>query len=55
MQKEGIIFKASTPYSLKQNDVSEQIKRTIIDITRATIFEKNINDDLWLELILAMT
>lgn len=55
MQKEGIIFKPSIPYSLEQNNVSKQIRRTIIDITRATIFERNINDDPWPELILAMT
>lgn len=29
--------------------------RIIIDMTKATILEGNINDDLWPELVLAMT
>lgn len=28
---------------------------TLIDITRATILEGNLDDKLWLELVLAMT
>ncbi len=55
MKKEGIIFEPSAPYSQEQNGVSERIGKTIMDITRATIFEGNIDDDLWPELVLAMT
>lgn len=55
MQKEGIIFKSSVPYSQDQNNVSKQTRRTIIGMTRATIFEENINDNLWPELVLAIT
>lgn len=29
--------------------------RTIMDMTRAIIFEGNINNNLWFELVLAMT
>lgn len=31
------------------------MRKTIIDITRATILEGNINDDLWPELVLVIT
>ena len=55
MQKEGITFEPSAPYSQEQNDVSERMGRTIMDMTRATILEGNIDDDLWPELVLAMT
>lgn len=55
MQKEGIIFEPSAPYSQEQNGVSEQMGRTIMDMTRATILEGNIGNELWLELVLAMT
>lgn len=55
MQKEGITFEPSAPYSQEQNGVSERAGRTIMDLTRATILEGNIDDDLWLELVLAMT
>ena len=55
MQKEGIIFKLSASYSQEQNGVSKQIGRTIMNMTRATILEGNINDDLWPKLVLAMT
>ena len=55
MQKERIIFKPSAPYSQEQNDISERTGRTIIDMTRATILKRNIDDDLWPKLILAMT
>ena len=45
----------SAPYSQEQNGVSERMGRTIMDMTRATILEGNIDDDLWHELVLAMT
>lgn len=46
MQREGIIFEPSAPYSQEQNGVSEQMERTIMDMTRATILEGNIDDEL---------
>ncbi len=55
MQKESIVFEPSAPYSQEQNGVSERIERTSMDMTRATILEGNIDDDLWPELVLAMT
>lgn len=55
MQKEGITFETSAPYSQEQNGVSERMERTIMDMTRATILEGNIDDELWPELVLAMT
>ena len=55
IQKEGITFEPSAPYSQEQNGVSERTGRTIMDMTRATILEGNIDDDLWPELVLAMT
>ena len=54
MQKKRIIFKPFALYSQEQNNVSERTGRTIIDMTKATILEKNIDDDLWPELILAI-
>ena len=35
--------------------MSEQMRKTIIDMTRATILERNIEDELWPELVLTMT
>lgn len=55
LSKEGITFEPSAPYSQEQNGVSERTRRTIMDMTRATIHEGNIDDDLWPEIILAMT
>lgn len=55
LTNEGIIFEPSAPYSQEQNGVSERGGRTIMDMTRATILEGNINDDLWPEVVLAMT
>lgn len=55
LEAEGIIFESSAPYSQEQNGVSERVGRTIMDMARATILEGNIQDDLWPEIILAMT
>lgn len=55
LEKEGIVFEPSAPYSQEQNGVSERVGRTIMDMTRATILEGNIDDELWPEIILAMT
>ena len=55
MQREGITFEPSAPYSQEQNGVSERMGRTLMDMTRATILEGNIDDELWPELVLAMT
>lgn len=55
LEKEGIVFEPSAPYSREQKGVSERVGRTIMDMTRATILEGNIDDELWPEIILAMT
>lgn len=49
------MFEPSVPYFQEQNDVSKKIGRTIMNMTRATILESNIDDDLWPELVLVMT
>lgn len=54
MQRERITFEPSAPYSQKQNGVSERMGRAIMDMTRATILEGNIDDELWPKLVLAM-
>ena len=46
LQKEEITFESSAPYSQKQNGVSERMGRTIINMTRATILENHIDNDL---------
>lgn len=55
LEKEGIVFEPSALYSQEQNGVSERVGRTIMDMARATILEGNLSDDLWPEVILAMT
>lgn len=54
MQKEEITFKPFIPYSQKQNRMSEQMERTILDITRATNLKEKIDNELWPELVLAI-
>ena len=54
MQRKGITFKPSAPYTQEQNKVSKQIEKTIMDMTKVTILEGNINDEICPELILAM-
>ena len=49
------MFKPSASYSQEQNSVPEKMGRTILDMTKATILESNINNNLWPELVLAMT
>lgn len=49
------MFKPFTPYSQEQNVVSERMRKTIMDMAQATILEDNLNDELWPEVILAMT
>lgn len=55
MEKKGIIFEPSTSYSQEQNGVSEQTKRIIMDMTKAIIFESNIDINFQPKLVLAMT
>lgn len=55
MQKKGIIFELFALYSQEQDGVFKQTGKTIMDMTRATILKGNIDNDLWLELVLAMT
>ena len=55
MQREEITFEPSIPYSQEQNGMSERMGRTIMDMTRVTILEANIDDKLWPELVLVMT
>lgn len=46
MQKEKMTFEPFTPYLQKQNGVSEQTGKTIMEMIRVTILEENINDNL---------
>lgn len=55
IEKKEITFKPLASYFQKKNSIFEQIKRTIIDMTRVIIFEKNIDNNLWPELVLTMT
>lgn len=54
MLNKGITFEPSSPYSQEQNGVSERMGRTILDMTRCTIIEGDVPDDLWPEVVLAM-
>lgn len=55
MTKQRITFKPSTPYSQKENGILEKIRRTIINIMRATILEWGIDNILWPKIVLTMT
>lgn len=46
MQKEEINFASSVLYSQEQNGVTKQMGKAIINITRAIIFKKNIDNKL---------
>lgn len=46
MQKKDITFKPFVLYSQKQNGVFEQIRKTIMNMTKTTILEENIDNDL---------
>ena len=55
MQKNGITLEPLPPYSQEQNSVSERLRKTLIDMTRSTILEGNIDNKLWPELVIAIT
>lgn len=54
LQRERIMFEPLAPYFQEENDVSERMQRTMINITKVTRLKSNTDDDLWLELVLAM-
>jgi hypothetical protein len=51
----GIVYEPSAPYSQEENGVSERCGRTLLTSARATILGGGLPDDLWAEIILAMT
>ncbi len=53
--KKEITFEPSAPYSQEQNEISERMGKTIMDMTKVTILEGNPDDELWPEIVLAMT
>ena len=55
MLKKGIEFEPSAPYFQKQNGISERKGRTLMERVRSTIIGGNIPDNLWPEVLLAMT
>lgn len=56
MATNGINYiKPLTSYFQEYNGVLKCVEKTIIDMTRATILESNIDDKLWPEIIIAMT
>lgn len=55
LTEKRITFKLFVPYSQEENSVLDQTKKTIIDMVRATILERRIDDTFWPEIVLAMT
>lgn len=55
LAQEGIILEPSAPYSQEQNGVSERVGHTLMDMARASIIERGIDDMFWPKVILAMT
>lgn len=49
-----IRFKSSALYKQQQNNIFNQIKRSIINIRKIVMFEKNIANNVWLKLILVI-
>lgn len=55
MQEKGIEFKPSAPYLHEQNKLSERKSRTLMERVKITIFGRAILDNLWPEVLFAMT
>lgn len=55
LSAEGIILEPSAPYSQEENGVAERLRRTLMEMARASIIEGGIDDSFWPEAILAMT
>ncbi len=55
MQEQGIEFEPSAPYSQKQNGLAERKGRTLMERVSSTILGRAIPDNLWPEILLAMT
>ena len=55
MLEKGIEFEPSAPYSQEQNGISERKSRTLMERVRTTIIGGNIPDNLWPEVLLAIT
>lgn len=55
MLAKGILFEPSAPYSQEENGISEQKGRTLMERVQATIIAGGIPDELWPEVLLAIT
>ncbi len=49
--EKGIIIEATAPYSPSQNGVAERFNRTLLELARAMIIEKNLPTFLWDEAV----
>jgi hypothetical protein len=50
-KKHGIRRETSTPYTPQQNGVAERYNRTLVEMTRAMLYEQNLNLKFWGEAI----
>ncbi len=55
MLAKGITFKPSAPHSQEKNGIAEQKGRTLMERMRCTIIGGGILDELWPEILLAIT
>lgn len=53
--QEGIVFEPFVLYLQEQNKVLEWTYRTIMDMARVTIIEKDLDDIFWPKIVLTMT
>ena len=49
------MFKSSAPYSQEENGIAERKSRTLMERVRCTIIREEIPDELWPEILLAIT
>ena len=55
MLGKGIMFELFAPYSQEENGIAEQKSRTLMEYVRGTIIRGGITDELWPEILLAIT
>ena len=49
--EKGIIIETTAPYSPSQNGVAKRFDRTLLELARAMLFEKNLPIFLWDEAV----
>ena len=54
LQRKRTVFEPSPPYFQEENNISERVRKTIMDLIKAKVLRANFDHKIWSKILLSM-